>query len=207
MKQETTKPPRSRNPDAKRQAILDAGLALFAERGYHGVNTADVARTAGVAVGTLFRLFKTKEELANQVYLYCARLYDAHLPAAMPGGLPPRRQFAALWSAMVGFYRENALGFIFYELVSHRDYLDDTGKLARQTHKAFIFEAIKAWQSKGVLRRDSHEAIRAVVIGSFGRLVREASEGDFEITDKMLAGLEELCWTAIRNPEWTGSSG
>lgn len=191
-----------RNPAAKRQAILDAALNLFAERGYHGVNTADVAKAANVAVGTLFRIFTTKEELANQVYLYCDSLYNQHLPADISIEPTPRRQFSRLWNAMVGFYRACPSGFIFYELVSHRGYLDETGKLARQRHKAAVYELIKSWQGKDALRREPQEILRSIVIGGFGRLVREASEGDFKITDKMVAAMEDVCWSAIRNPDW-----
>lgn len=191
-----------RNPDAKRQLILDAALRLFADKGYHGVNTADVAKEAGVAVGTLFRLFQTKEELANQVFLYCDALYSSHLPSDILSEPGPRRQFSKLWTAMVQFHRALPEGFIFYELTSHRDYLDDIGKLARQRHKALIYELIKLWQNKGALRNDSHEVLRAIVIGGFGRLVRESSETVFKITDRMLTAMEDICWLAIRHPDW-----
>jgi AcrR family transcriptional regulator len=54
----------------KEQKILDASLKLFVERGFHGTSTAEIAKTAGVATGTLFHYFKTKEELINRLYLY-----------------------------------------------------------------------------------------------------------------------------------------
>ena len=54
----------------KELKILDAALKLFVERGFHGTSTAEIAKTAGVATGTLFHYFKTKEELINRLYLY-----------------------------------------------------------------------------------------------------------------------------------------
>ena len=47
----------------RRQDILQAGLKLFAEKGYNGSTTAEIARAAGVAEGTIFRHFSTKKEL------------------------------------------------------------------------------------------------------------------------------------------------
>ena len=47
----------------KKQSILDASLKLFVENGFHGTSTAEIAKTAEVATGTLFHYFKTKEEL------------------------------------------------------------------------------------------------------------------------------------------------
>ena len=54
----------------KKQSILDASLKLFVENGFHGTSTAEIAKTAGVATGTLFHYFKTKEELINSLYLH-----------------------------------------------------------------------------------------------------------------------------------------
>ena len=54
----------------KKQNILDASLKLFVERGFHGTSTAEIAKKAGVATGTLFHYFKTKEELINSLYFH-----------------------------------------------------------------------------------------------------------------------------------------
>jgi AcrR family transcriptional regulator len=51
------------DPAARRQAILDAALTVFAERGYEAARLDDVAARAGVAKGTLYLYFKDKEAL------------------------------------------------------------------------------------------------------------------------------------------------
>jgi len=59
-----------KNPaDDKRKAILDSALILFTERGFHGTPTSLIAKEAGVATGTLFHYFKTKENLIGELYL------------------------------------------------------------------------------------------------------------------------------------------
>ena len=47
----------------RREAVIDAALAVFAERGFHGAPTTAVAKAAGISQAYLFRLFPTKEEL------------------------------------------------------------------------------------------------------------------------------------------------
>jgi len=54
----------------KEDKILEAALELFTTKGFHGTPTSEIARTAGVANGTLFHYFKTKEDLINNLYLY-----------------------------------------------------------------------------------------------------------------------------------------
>ena len=47
----------------KQQRVLQAALDVFAERGFHGASTSEIAKRAGVAEGTLFKQYKTKKEL------------------------------------------------------------------------------------------------------------------------------------------------
>lgn len=54
-------------PAARREAILDAGLSVFAERGYEAARLDDVAERAGVAKGTLYLYFDDKEALFEEV--------------------------------------------------------------------------------------------------------------------------------------------
>ena len=47
----------------KQQQILESAIKLFAEKGYANTSTNEIAKEAGVAEGTLFRYYKTKETL------------------------------------------------------------------------------------------------------------------------------------------------
>ena len=54
-----TEPP----PGPKHDAILRAAIDVFAERGYFNAQVADVARAAGVAAGTVYLYFKSKDDM------------------------------------------------------------------------------------------------------------------------------------------------
>ncbi len=53
----------------KRHLIINAALKLFVENGFHGTATGKIAQEAGVATGTLFQYFKTKDELVIALYI------------------------------------------------------------------------------------------------------------------------------------------
>jgi AcrR family transcriptional regulator len=52
----------------RRNEILNAALKLFVEYGFHGTPTSKIAQQAGVANGTLFHYFKTKDDLIVSLY-------------------------------------------------------------------------------------------------------------------------------------------
>jgi AcrR family transcriptional regulator len=69
--------------DERRETLIEAASRVFAERGYHGTPTMEIAREAGISQAYLFRLFPTKAELFGAVCERClALLRDAFAEAA-----------------------------------------------------------------------------------------------------------------------------
>ena len=69
-----TKARRARKPSGERRAeIVDATLAILVEEGLHAWTTAEVARRVGVSEATIFRHFRTKEEILNTAMQQVAR--------------------------------------------------------------------------------------------------------------------------------------
>lgn len=61
--------PTARAPVAdKREAILRAATRVFAQNGYFNSKVADIARAAGVADGTVYLYFKSKEEILRSIF-------------------------------------------------------------------------------------------------------------------------------------------
>jgi AcrR family transcriptional regulator len=58
---------------ARRDEVLDAAMIEFAERGFEGASTEDIARRAGISQPYLFRLFGTKKELFKASVSRCFR--------------------------------------------------------------------------------------------------------------------------------------
>ena len=55
---------REQNKERTKERILEAALQLFREKGIEGTTTKEISKKAGIAEGTLFNYFKTKEDLA-----------------------------------------------------------------------------------------------------------------------------------------------
>ena len=55
---------RERNKEETKRRILKAALESFREKGLEGTTTKEISKKAGIAEGTLFNYFKTKEDLA-----------------------------------------------------------------------------------------------------------------------------------------------
>src|SRR5512147_2434156 len=71
-----------------KDALLAAAAELMREVGFDAMTTAAVAKRAGVAEGTIYRHFQSKEALAQAVFADIWRRFNAHFEAS----LPPREQ-------------------------------------------------------------------------------------------------------------------
>jgi AcrR family transcriptional regulator len=70
----------TRDPEAKRQALLDAALTEFAAHGISGARMDQVAKRAGCSAGLAYTYFKGKDELFDAVYEQIVRLTVSEVP-------------------------------------------------------------------------------------------------------------------------------
>src|SRR5882762_219748 len=73
-------PPRPRS-EAKRARIIDAAMRHFAEQGYHAARVGDIAAQLGIAKGSVFQHFGSKDGLFFEVYKKAVRAFPAYLDA------------------------------------------------------------------------------------------------------------------------------
>lgn len=87
--------------------ILDVAATLFAERGYAGADTQELADRVGVGKGTLYRYFPSKRDLFLAAADRAMRRLREHLDAAVATRSDPLHQIAAAIEAFLCFFDEH----------------------------------------------------------------------------------------------------
>jgi AcrR family transcriptional regulator len=103
---------KTRDPAEVRRRLLDAATRRFAESGFEGVNSNQIARDAGVGVGTFYNHFQDKFEVHQAVVLDTLEALRRRVArsAARPGG-GIEEQVRNLVEAVVGFAEESPAQF------------------------------------------------------------------------------------------------
>jgi TetR/AcrR family transcriptional regulator, cholesterol catabolism regulator len=87
----------TQSQSARRARVIEAAIELAREGGYDAVQMRDVAAQAGVALGTVYRYFSSKDHLLSAALLEWARsLEGAPARAAQSGDSPVERLVAAI---------------------------------------------------------------------------------------------------------------
>lgn len=88
---------RARSPE-KRQAILQAAVREIGEAGL-GASTASIARSAGLAEGTMFTYFSSKDNLLNELYFELKSDVYRRIHADFPKDSGLRERARHIWTA------------------------------------------------------------------------------------------------------------
>lgn len=161
-------------PD-KRERIIRAALELFTESAYASTTVPDIAERAGVAAGTIYRYFPSKEALANAIYqAEKLAMRDALLEALAALGPDPdsSAEVRACWSALLGLLFEHRTGVLFLEGQQHAAYLTDESRAIAAEVDEIAVGVVARGQAAGAIKSERPDLLVAMLFGSFVGLAK-----------------------------------
>jgi len=146
-----------------KDALLEASLRLFVRKGVAATTTRDIAAAAGVAEGTIYRHFVSKEALAEELFLSNYLPYARRLREAIRGQAEPMDQVAAMLRDFCAEHDRNPDLMHFLLIAQH-------GQLAKvpagsDTPVAVLRSVIEAGVASGRFRRIDSALATYLVLG------------------------------------------
>lgn len=157
-------------PGDKRDAILRAAIKVFARNGYFQSQVADVARVAGVAAGTVYLYFRSKDDLLVSIFERTMGDAIAEGKAALAEIQDPAERLhriAALHLERLGRDRDLAV-VVQVELRQSIKFMERFSSTHLQDYLDIMRRAIADGQQAGVFRRDVDANLAAKAL--FGAL-------------------------------------
>ena len=154
----------------KREAILRAATSVFAHNGYFNSKVADIAREAGVADGTVYLYFKSKEDILHSIF---DRNVEEALDAArkrIERVTDPKeklRQIATLHLERLSADRDLAVVFQ-VELRGSTKFMEEFSAAGFAEYLALIRATFEEGQRAGIFRADLNAKVVAKIL--FGAL-------------------------------------
>jgi TetR/AcrR family transcriptional regulator, fatty acid metabolism regulator protein len=157
-------------PGPKRDAILRAAIDVFAERGFFNAQVADVARAAGVAAGTVYLYFKSKDDLLVSIFERSMRDGLTNGRAAVANLQDPRERLLRLARAhLARLGHDRNLAIVFQvELRQSTKFMERFSATLLRDYLGLIREAIADGQREGLFRADVKATAMAKML--FGAL-------------------------------------
>tara|TARA_R110002096_G_scaffold34331_3_gene98033 strand:+ start:14724 stop:15422 length:699 start_codon:yes stop_codon:yes gene_type:complete len=175
----------NRRPRTERIAeICRAARVAFAENGYEGAVIADIAAAAGIAEGTIYKLFDSKRDLLHAVIADWYGSFVADLDRQLASLNDPAQKLRFLiWHHLTVINTDPALCRVFFrEIRAYDGYRGSSMYELNRTYTAFTVQVIEEGVASGAFRADVPVA-----------MVRDAVFGGLEhYTWRFLAGREQL---------------
>ena len=147
----------------KRDAILRAAIDVFAERGYFNAQVADVARAAGVAAGTVYLYFRSKDDLLVSIFEKTMReaIEDGRAIVA-PLRDPIDRLAAIARVHLERMGRDRSLAVVFQvELRQSTKFMERFSSTLLREYLGVIRAIIVDGQKSGVFRKELNPTLAA----------------------------------------------
>ncbi|AJF05931.1 TetR/AcrR family transcriptional regulator [Geoalkalibacter subterraneus] len=185
----------------KRTAILEAAVELFADRGLHGAPTVAIAERAGVGVGTIYRYFKDKDDLIDQLHQDLQERARHHIAAGYDAERPISERFKFLFSRMLDFLLANPREFKFMEL----HYYSSRG-LAERTPSTEEEEPIRTLLAEArhlqIFKDAPLDVLEAIAFGPLVALAKSHSHRGLPLDEESRKLTVQAAWDALKsNPE------
>ncbi|MDM7920572.1 MAG: TetR/AcrR family transcriptional regulator [Methanosarcina sp.] len=182
----------------KKTAIMEAALKLFTERGFHGTSTAQISKDAGVATGTLFNYFPTKEDLINNLYFEV----KGNLSQAMGKGLESESTFQGklrkIWSNLVKWGVDNEEEFLFVGQFCTSPYITKFTRDEVMKEYVFLHDLVDEGIKTGEIRDFPAELVIAMFYQGSRTIVNFILESDsLKDQNKVLEDGFQIIWRGL----------
>ncbi len=182
----------------KEEAILQTALRLFVERGFYGTPTSLISKEAGVATGTLFFYFRTKEELIDTLFLQV----KAEAADTMRQGLDEEKntkgKLRRLWRNAVEWGVDNPAKMQFMEQFTHSPFISKTAREEGFSRFSFLHRYVVQGIEEGIIRNYDPALLLSIMAASLsGVIMRVAAIKDPAMREAIIEQGMNFVWNGL----------
>jgi len=183
----------------KRAAIIQATVELVSENGFHGTPMSMVADRAGVAAGTIYRYFESKDVLITAVYADLEERVHQQAQVGYPEQGDVRDKFLHLARVLVTHWTASPVEFRFMEQFHNSPYgvALRRGKLLSKV-KDFCSSIFQEGLDQGLVKDLPLPMLFSLAFGPLIYICRDHNLGFFELDESKLQQAIDGCWNAVQ---------
>ena len=175
------------------RAVRVALRRLVAQSGFHGASMGAIAKEAGVATGTAYVHYASKDELVVAAYAETKRELGVAATRGLEPGAPPRERFVALWLAIYAHMARNIEDARFVIQVEYSPYLERAHAAVLAAGDDPLVAAARTPDLVALLAPLPDQVIWELGVAPAVRLAAAGTP----LTKRQLTTVAEACWRAI----------
>jgi AcrR family transcriptional regulator len=186
-----------RDGEATRQRLLRAALELFTTTGFRATTTPQIAERAGVAEGTIYRHFSSKEQLLNDVYR-AAHRWAVTLIAETEGPYRTPERLQRIGRRLLEGAERDPAGARMLLQARDEQYLDERSRDAAREFRGLLQQVIASGKSDGLIRPGPAELWAAVWLALVTFAAERVAAKEWTVDQAQAAQILDAAWDAIK---------
>lgn len=183
----------------KKDIILATMLRLVNKEGFYHLNMKNLAKEAGISVGTIYLYFDSKEKMINELYRKIVQDFKEAVIKGYEKGRSFRENFSDMLNNSLGFYIEHIDSFSFTEQYTYSPFLfketQDENFAILEPLQHIISEAKKKKEVKNL----PDQLLVALAHGPVVSMMRLYVAGKVDLKSKKIKSqVIDACWQSVK---------
>ncbi len=183
----------------KKEKITQTALQLIVNQGIQETPMSQISKVSGVAMGTIYHHFKSKNEIINQIYLDVKKEFGASIMKDVDKKMEYKARFYQIWKNIFNFFYQHELMFRFSQHFGHLPIITET---TRQEGLVF-YEPVIDFLAEGIqlkiLKNIDLQLMTETIYGNVVALTQLAHSKTLKITNTLLEQAIAISWDGVHN--------
>jgi AcrR family transcriptional regulator len=184
----------------KKKAIFESTLELVRENGFHGTPMSLVAKKAGVAAGTIYHYFDSKDALLIALYSYLRGQLSKEIAEGDDETQTYESRFFSFWKKHYRFYLQNPNALHFIEQFVNSPYYDRCPEKDYDRCQNITAQFLKTGIENHTLKQMNLKLMSIMVHSSVTTAAKIHLTKKVEMGETELQQVAQMVWDGIKNP-------
>ncbi len=186
---------------SKHEEIFKTALELIAERGFHGVSMSLIAEKADVGTGTIYRYFKSKDDLITALHRNLEEKISAYISDGYAEDQPLKERYVHLVKKIMMYFITYPLHYRYMEQFFNSPYgvsLHRERLLQKSGNHDILTNVFVHGIQQHIVKDLPKAVLFSLTIGPIISLTRYHALGLAEIDDTLVGKITEACWDGVK---------
>lgn len=183
--------------DTKVDKIFKATFELIAKNGIHNTPMSVIGKKSGVATGTIYHYFESKEVLINALYLSLKQDMIANIMQGYEHQKPYKDSFFRIWLNYYKYLVGNPDILSFIEQCTNTPIISDETKQKAEAMIVSLVDFFTFGIENGIIKLTSIHLIISLIHGSVVSLAKLQISGQLFVTEEVKLSVAEYCWKGL----------
>ncbi len=182
----------------KKDCILKTTLELIKDNGFHGTPISLIAQKAGVASGTIYHYFPSKDAIIMELNHSIKKQMVAAMFSDVNTKKEYKQQFFEGWTNLCKYFINNPSALIFVQQFNSSPYAKLASAADTKASVNKFYEFFQSGMDKGYLKQMEYMLIASVVFGCITSTANYHVAGRFKFKDEDLNKIANILWDGIK---------